>query len=186
MPYILAIVSLAGENTNNAAITTTATNPRTSWVEHYVESATSVTMNTFSEFQKAEIDTTGSVSVNFDVANPTGWGCMVLSLAGPTGPAGSDGFNSLVSVATASESPGANCANGGTKVTVTSGLDNGDGGGTARNGALEAGEIDATTIYYSCKGDMGSTGSPGTNGKNSVTRIVTESPGANCVYGGFL
>jgi len=43
---------------------------------------------------------------------------------------------------------GATCAKGG--VTVQVGLDNGDGGGTAGNGTLEAGEVDDTTTL--CNG----------------------------------
>jgi len=163
--YILTIAALAGENTNNAAITTTATTPRAAWVEHYTESATSVTMNTFSEFQKAQIGTTGTVNVDFDVANPTGWGCMVLSLAGPASI-----HNSLVK--TTVEPPGANCANGGIK--VESGLDNGDGGGTADDGTLQTGEVDATS--YVCNG---SPGASGTNGYNSLV-LVDSVVGANC------
>ena len=168
--YILTITALAGENTNNAAITTTATNPRAAWVEHYAESATSASMNTFSEFQKVETGTTGTVSVNFDVANPTGWGCMVLSLAGPSG---SSAFNSLVK--TTAEAPGANCANGGIK--VESGLDNGDGGGTANDGILQAGEVDATS--YVCNGSPGAPGTNGTDGYNSLVSVDTL-VGTNC------
>jgi len=157
--YSLAIVAIGGEDDNNAAITVTATDPRASWVEHYTEAITGADgMVSFSEFQKASASTTGTVNVDFDVANPVGWGCMVLALNGPSGSGGADGFNSLVNVTTASESPGANCANGGTKVTVDSGLDNGDSGGTARDGILQAGEIDATTIYYSCTGSTGASG----------------------------
>ena len=52
------------------------------------------------------------------------------------------------------ESPGVNCADGGQK--TESGLDNGDGGGTARDGILQAGEVD-TTIYL-CDGAAGAAG----------------------------
>lgn len=98
---------------------------------------------------------------------------------GATGSTGAAGFNSLVSTTTASEPAGANCANGGTKVTFNSGLDNGDGGGTARDGILQSGEIDATTIFYSCTGNTGSTGSIGPHGHDSL--IVTDSTvGTNC------
>lgn len=58
------------------------------------------------------------------------------------------------------ESAGANCANGGMK--VDSGLDNGDGGGTANNEVLESGEIDATA--YVCNGADGATGPEGPEG----------------------
>lgn len=54
---------------------------------------------------------------------------------------GIDGLASLV--ATASESPGANCAFGGTK--VTSGVDDND------NGTLDAGEVDATAYVCNAK-----------------------------------
>ncbi len=117
---------------------------------------------------------------------------------GQDGINGTDGLNALISAT--SESAGANCANGGTKIQVgvdddadgvlnatevdhtqyicdgsdgsasantmltaqsnltttsctwaeriiQSGLDNGDGGGTAANGVLESGEIDLTTTY---------------------------------------
>jgi hypothetical protein len=59
---------------------------------------------------------------------------------------------------------GATCAGGGTKIQV--GLDNGDGGGTARNGTLEAGEVDSTayvcgpqgTYLFRADGYMDTTG----------------------------
>jgi hypothetical protein len=83
-------------------------------------------------------------------------------------------------VKTTTESPGGNCAAGGKK--VDSGLDNGDGGGTARNGILETGEIDATT--YVCNGLDGAAGAAGTNGFSSLIKTTAESPGANCAAGG--
>ncbi|MFT3842680.1 MAG: hypothetical protein QM723_37165 [Myxococcaceae bacterium] len=57
---------------------------------------------------------------------------------------GNSGFDSLVNLAT--EAAGANCTYGGQR--IESGLDNGDGGGTAGDGILQTGEIDATT--YLC------------------------------------
>jgi len=97
---------------------------------------------------------------------------------GTDGVIGSNGYNSLIKTTT--ESPGGNCANGGKK--VESGLDNGDGGGTANNGILEAGEIDATT--YVCNGADGSPGAPGAQGFASLVKTTAESPGVNCGAGG--
>ena len=58
---------------------------------------------------------------------------------GVQGIAGLNGHNSLVRFT--DEPSGANCLGGGTK--FLSGLDNGDGGGTAGNGQLENGEVDS-------------------------------------------
>lgn len=189
--FTFPVLFLGGEDDNNlvpSSSIVTATDP-INWIETYSESITGSdgmigyahpTSLGVGPLGKSLAGDTGTITYNFDTANPVGWGCISFALVGPNVV---DGFNSLVSTSTASESPGANCANGGTKVTFTSGLDNGDGGGTARDGTLQSGEIDATTIFYSCKGDTGATGA---NGKNSVTNITLESPGANCVYGGFL
>jgi CSLREA domain-containing protein len=68
---------------------------------------------------------------------------------GGRGEAGSNGFNSLVRTQTIPA--GSVCANGG--ITYFTGLDNGDNGGTARNGTLESGESD--TITSICNGDTG-------------------------------
>jgi hypothetical protein len=65
------------------------------------------------------------------------------------------------------EAAGINCANGGTK--ITSGLDNGDGGGTPRDYTLQSGEVDRT--YYVCKGDTGATGATGPMGPSGDTVI---------------
>jgi len=67
--------------------------------------------------------------------------------SGSQGSTGATGFNSLVSVS--SENVGANCSGGGKRIAV--GLDNGDGGGTANDGILQAGEVDQTS--YVCRGD---------------------------------
>lgn len=88
---------------------------------------------------------------------------------------GNSGFNALV--ASVSESPGVNCASGGLK--VTSGLDNGDGGGTARDGTLQSGEVDATS--YVCHGADGVNGDDGFDGLVATT---SEAPGVNCATGG--
>ena len=161
----LIVALLTGEDDNNAAITTTGTEP-INYIEHYAEGVNGGgILVTFSEMNRQAIGATGSVSINFDVANPIGWGCRVLALTGATG---GTGINSLVKLT--AEAPGANCANGGTK--VESGLDNGDGGGTANNGVLESGEVDSTS--YVCNGATGETGPAGpqgpsgTNGTNGI------------------
>jgi hypothetical protein len=64
---------------------------------------------------------------------------------GPAGAAGANGFNSLIAIST--EAAGSNCVAGGTRIDV--GLDNGDGGATARDNVLSAGEIDQTS--YVCR-----------------------------------
>lgn len=175
----LAIAALAGEDDNNAAITVTGTDPR-NYVEHYAESATGTDgMVTFSEMGQQALGTTGSVSVNFDVANPVGWGCMLLSLKPQSSGGGGSGTNSLVK--TTSEPSGGNCANGGIK--VESGLDNGDGGGTANDGILQNGEVDSTS--YVCNGAPGTNGSNGQDGFNALVNTTLEGAGVNCVAGGF-
>jgi hypothetical protein len=98
---------------------------------------------------------------------------------GAAGAAGADGYNTVAKVT--AESPGANCPAGGQK--YESGQDNGDGGGTARNGILEAGERDVGPIYI-CAGAAGATGSDGANGFDTIVKMTTESPGANCPAGG--
>lgn len=82
---------------------------------------------------------------------------------------GNDGLNTLTAVV--AEAAGANCANGGFK--VTSGLD------VNRNNILDNGEVQATK--YVCNG---AGGTPGTNGFNSLVDVVPEPIGANCAGGG--
>lgn len=65
---------------------------------------------------------------------------------------GTNGFSTLIKQTP--EAPGANCANGGTK--IQSGLDNGAGGGTANDGILQSGEVGATG--YVCNGAPGQPG----------------------------
>ena len=59
---------------------------------------------------------------------------------GSTGATGAGGYSTLISKTVIPW--GGACAGGGTTVSV--GLDNGDGGGIARNGILEAGEVDSS------------------------------------------
>lgn len=89
--------------------------------------------------------------------------CLCLiACEGPSGPAGGNGSNALVS--TSPEAAGANCANGGTKVQV--GVDaNG-------NGQLDDSEVTGTS--YVCNG-------PGTT---SLVATSAEPAGANCPFGG--
>jgi hypothetical protein len=70
------------------------------------------------------------------------------------GPAGPNGFNTLV--VTASEGAGANCSMGGTRIQV--GLD------TDRDGTLDAGEIIPALTRYVCNGQTGPQGPAGANG----------------------
>jgi hypothetical protein len=119
----------------------------------------------------------------FTISASSLWDAQTVAVRGkaPAGPPPGT-YNALVSVTTAVEPAGANCANGGTKITVQSGIDDGFPSGTAGNGILEAGEVDATTTYYSC---TGATGAQGAAGYNSLVSISPETPGANCAYGGI-
>ncbi|HKQ32048.1 MAG TPA: hypothetical protein VJV40_02510 [Thermodesulfobacteriota bacterium] len=71
---------------------------------------------------------------------------------GPQGDPGADGLTSLLD--TTSEAPGANCANGGTKVDTGLDADN--------SGVLDPGEI--TNTYYACNGEQGIQGIQGDTG----------------------
>ncbi|MCA9675398.1 MAG: OmcA/MtrC family decaheme c-type cytochrome, partial [Myxococcales bacterium] len=88
-----------------------------------------------------------------------------LALAALGACTGSNGENGLVSIS--SEPAGANCANGGTKVSA--GLDSNG------NGVLDADEVDSTD--YICNGDTGT-------GVGALVETSTEPPGANCPDGG--
>jgi hypothetical protein len=94
---------------------------------------------------------------------------------GTTGLTGGAGKSSLVKMTP--ELSGANCVNGGTRITV--GLDaNG-------NNVLDASEVSATD--YVCSGNTGAQGLQGPaggNGLNSLMAIAPEAAGANCTYGG--
>lgn len=81
-----------------------------------------------------------------------------------------DGTESVDSlIVTSAESPGANCADGGTRLDV--GTDNGDGDdGVAENGVLETGEVDDT--IYIC------------DGVSSLIAVQREAAGENCENGG--
>ncbi len=92
------------------------------------------------------------------------WAAPALALAGlaacsPESPDAPQLPQPTVLTRTSAEPPGVNCSAGGTRVDV--GVDDGSGGGAARNGALEPGEIDGTTFV--CNGSPGDpcTPSPG-------------------------
>jgi len=82
------------------------------------------------------------------------------------GATGLAGVNSLVSVV--AEAAGANCANGGQRITY--GLD------ADRNDVLDAGEVTATR--YACNG------APGKDGINALIKLTAEPAGMNCAAGG--
>lgn len=162
----LLVLPLGIEEDGGCPITVTATDPA-ALVEHTATTTTGAdACITFSEEARITAGATGNIGVTF-TGSPVGWGAIPVSLKPPAPPV--NGFSSLISVTTASESPGANCAAGGTKVTLNWGLDNGDGGGTARDGVLQAGEIDGTVIYYSCTGAKGDTGATGPKGDTGAT-----------------
>lgn len=97
---------------------------------------------------------------------------------GSDGTDGSDGSAGTITlIASTAEPEGANCATGGQRIDV--GLDNGDGGGTADNGTLEEGEIDATS--YVCNGDDGAAGA---DGAATLVAANDEAPGGSCANGG--
>ncbi|HET9959014.1 MAG TPA: hypothetical protein VFQ61_31200 [Polyangiaceae bacterium] len=97
---------------------------------------------------------------------------------GTNGTNGTNGATSLVSVT--AQAAGPNCANGGYRVST--GLDDGAGGGKANDGTLQAGEIDS--ISYVCNGTNGTNGTNGVNGANSLVRVSVETAGVNCTNGG--
>lgn len=103
----------------------------------------------------------------------------VCEQQGPAGVPGDDGFLSLIALT--AEGAGANCANGGTKFEA--GIDNGDGGGTAGDAILQAGEKDVT--QYVCAGSNGAAGADGDDGFNSLITSAAEAPGGNCANGGL-
>lgn len=81
---------------------------------------------------------------------------------GPEGAVGSVGHDALIQGQHFDTLEG--CTNGG--VTLSMGTDDGDGGGIANNGVLEAGEIDDTENL--CGGPPGSTGPAGGDGADGA------------------
>ncbi|SFM70850.1 DUF7151 family protein [Marinobacter zhejiangensis] len=101
--------------------------------------------------QSGEIDSTGYVCNGANGQDGTDGADGSDGTDGTDGTNGSDGQTTLVKQDTPSIT---DCPYGG--VTITSGLDNGDGGGTANNAALESGEVDYT--HHVCNGDQGGGG----------------------------
>jgi hypothetical protein len=99
-----------------------------------------------------------------------------------TGPPGQDGTNGKdgVSVTSATEPPGANCANGGSKFTAANGVTYACNGAKGDKG--DKGE----------KGEPGTSGTDGTNGTNgtngtdgvSVTSAALSAADSHCPHGG--
>lgn len=111
----------------------------------------------------------------------------VCSAAVPDG-----GLDSVVSLMRWKDEPaGAHCRDGGLR--LESGLDNGDGGGVARNGALEDGEVDS--FSFACNGTpadagveadaaAGGNGQNGADGHNSLVVVAPVAAGSECPAGG--
>ncbi|MFZ3044157.1 MAG: MBG domain-containing protein [Minisyncoccia bacterium] len=76
----LVVVPVGGEDNNNASIITTGTNP-SAYTEHYDEVNTGADgAVTFSEAVRTTAGATGNISVNWNSANPVGWGGIALAL----------------------------------------------------------------------------------------------------------
>lgn len=83
----LIVVALTGEDNNNAACTTAGTDP-SAYTERYVEVATGAdAMTCFSEAVRTSAGATGTVTVDFDVAVPLGWGAILMAIKPPPPPA---------------------------------------------------------------------------------------------------
>jgi hypothetical protein len=91
---------------------------------------------------------------------------------GAKGATGADGFDSLIDID--DELPGENCENGGQ--AVLTGLDDGDGEGTAHDGVLDVDEVDS--LRYVCNGVDGE------DAFDALVEVQPEAPGFNCAWGG--
>lgn len=79
----LVVAALGGEDNNNASIVTTGTDP-SDYTEHYTESMVGADgVVTFSEAVRTAAGDTGTVSVNWNSANPVGSGGVVVALKPP-------------------------------------------------------------------------------------------------------
>lgn len=84
----LVIAVIGGEDDNNTGVTVTATDPA-SLTSHYTSSAVGADgAIAFAEGSRATAGITGTVSVDWDVAAPVGWGGLVLALKPPPATAG--------------------------------------------------------------------------------------------------
>ncbi len=131
-------------------------------------------------FIKTETDPSGGT--NYSLVGTSELLSVPYALYASNG--GTPGFSTLM--ISASEPSGTNCSTGGRKVSY--GLDNGEGGGSASNNVLEAGEIDG--FYFVCNGlngvngMNGATGSTGSSGFTTLFTSTVETAGANCSAGG--
>lgn len=102
-----------------------------------------------------------------DEVDQTSYVCAADPGAGEEEPS----FATLVAVS--DEPAGANCEAGGQRLDV--GVDDGDGGGTADDGVLDAGEIDSS--YYLCR-------DPAATDTDQLVVVSAEGGGMNCIIGG--
>lgn len=94
---------------------------------------------------------------------------------------GATGISGMTPLLTTSSEPaGPHCLNGGQKIST--GFDDGYGGGTAGNGQLDALEVRSSA--YACNGAAGANGTAGSNGLTPLVVAVAESAGINCTHGG--
>ena len=98
---------------------------------------------------------------------------------------GEDGYSSLInSIAINTDDI---CVEGGLR--IDSGLDNGDGTGTAYDLILQTDEVDQT--QYLCHGEAGADGQPGNSGLNgipglnAISKNTLEEAGEHCAAGGY-
>ncbi len=120
--------------------------------------------------QTTGIDTDANGILNPSEVTSTTYVCNGASgLNGTDGSNGTNGLNTLLAIAI--EPAGLNCSFGGSKTEA--GLD------TNANGVL--GVIEVTTTTYVCNGINGTIGS---SGVNSLTALVLEPVGINCLNGG--
>jgi MYXO-CTERM domain-containing protein len=100
-------------------------------------------------------------------------------------PSGVDGFDALVKTTDLAIGDML-CSTGG--VLIETGVDDGSGGGTARNGILEPGEV--TDSRHVCHGVPGTEGQPGQTGRDGASILSRTSPlpvgNAVCPNGGVL
>ena len=79
----LIVISLIGEDNNNASCTATGTDP-SAYTEHYDETVTGAdAVSCWSEFERTTAGATGTVSIDWDVAVPVGWGAILMALKPP-------------------------------------------------------------------------------------------------------
>jgi photosystem II stability/assembly factor-like uncharacterized protein len=132
------------------------------------------------------IDTNGNGVLDPSENTSTQYVCN--GTPGATGATGSTGATGLSMLTRLDAEPaGANCAAGGTKISV--GLDSNG------NGVLDTSEVSGTPSYVcggtpgvaGSNGTTGATGVDGTNGTDGLSSLIVmtaESPGVNCTYGG--